>query len=629
MGSSSRDHRKSKSSSKRSSEGDNNGRHRSSSSSKHKKKREVDELLEDSSEHVKEVKRMRAWSRDEQEGDEKEQLQQKRRRTRSMDAAEEEKQAEVKNTTTTTTTATAPATAALTPDEWRQHHKIVIQGHGASRQTKDFPDPFLAFSDAPFHARILQSLERAGFTAPTAIQAQAWPIALQHKDMICIAKTGSGKTLGFLLPAIHQHLLEHEHPRRGQALPFMLVLAPTRELSVQIFEEAQKFGRALGIRTICCYGGAPKYPQISAMERGLEVLVATPGRLNDLLEMKKANLSQIKYLCLDEADRMLDMGFEPQIRSIVQHIPKEGRQTLLFSATWPREIQTLAHDFLVDPIQINVGEVNQLVANTDIKQTVIMCEEDEKHDKLKEILNTLVKEAKGGGEGESSNHHHNGNDNGVKLHDKIIVFVAKKISCNDLANRLWDDGFAVDSLHGDRPQWERTRVMNAFKSGQLRMLIATDVAARGLDVKDVGVVVNYDMPAGTNAVEDYVHRIGRTGRAGNKGKAFTFFTRGDKKCATQLVEVMTKAGQEIPAALQAMVRPKFGRGGGGSGGRGGGYAPSRGGRGYMFGGGRGGGGYGNGSGGGRGGYGGGGGRGGGRSFGGRGRGGGRGGRGRY
>ena len=335
MGSSSRDHRKSKSSSKRYSEGDNNG-HRSSSS-KHKKKREVDELLEDSSEHVKEVKRMRAWSKDEQEENEKEQQnQQKRRRTRSMDAAEEQKQAKAKSTTTdTAATTTAPAAAApLTPDEWRQHHKIVIQGHGASRQTKDFPDPFLAFSDAPFHTRILQSLERAGFTAPTAIQAQAWPIALQHKDMICIAKTGSGKTLGFLLPAIHQHLLEHEHPRRGAALPFMLVLAPTRELSVQIFEEAQKFGRSLGIRTICCYGGAPKYPQIAAMERGLEVLVATPGRLNDLLEMKKANLSQIKYLCLDEADRMLDMGFEPQIRSIVQHIPKEGRQTLLFSATW-------------------------------------------------------------------------------------------------------------------------------------------------------------------------------------------------------------------------------------------------------------------------------------------------------
>merc|ERR1719326_1034795 len=178
-----------------------------------------------------------------------------------------------------------------------------------------------------------------------------------------------------------------------------------------------------------------------------------------------------------------------------------------------------------------------------------------------------------------------GPDLGGKQHPKVIVFTAKKISCNDLANQLWDDGFAVDCLHGDRPQWERTKVMNAFKDGTLRMLIATDVAARGLDVKDVGVVVNFDMPTGSNGVEDYVHRIGRTGRAGSKGIAHTFFTQGDRKCATQLVEVLTKADQEVPPELQAMARPRFGgrggRGGRGYGGRGGGRGRGRGGRGYM------------------------------------------------
>lgn len=239
-----------------------------------------------------------------------------------------------------------------------------------------------------------------------------------------------------------------------------------------------------------------------------------------------------------------------------------------------------------------MGEVDALVANKDIAQTIVMCRDDEKFDKLTEIIKGLVDKAKdetdpkvvGGG----------------KAHDKIIVFVAKKISCHDLANRLWDDGFAVDSLHGDRQQWERTKVMTAFKSGALRMLIATDVAARGLDVKDVGVVVNFDMPCGVNAVEDYVHRIGRTGRAGAKGKAYTFFTPGDKKAATQLVEVLGKAGQEIPAELQAMARPRFGGRGGGRGYGGGG---GRGGRGYMSGGGGGrGGGFGRG-GGGRGGFG--------------------------
>lgn len=268
---------------------------------------------------------------------------------------------------------------------------------------------------------------------------------------------------------------------------------------------------------------------------------------------------------------------------------------MLFSATWPKEIQRLAHDFLKNPIQINVGEVDALVANKDIKQAIVMCAEDEKLDKLEAILKELTAEA----------HDDNGTTGdasriagGGKAHAKVIVFVAKKISCHDLANKLWDDGFAVDALHGDRPQWERSKVMQAFKSGTLRMLIATDVAARGLDVKDVGVVVNYDMPAGVNAVEDYVHRIGRTGRAGAKGKAFTFFTNKDKKCATQLVEVLKKAGQEIPAELQAMARPRFGgnRFGGRGGGRGYGNRFGRGGgggRGYMSGGGgRGGGGRG-------------------------------------
>ena len=298
------------------------------------------------------------------------------------------------------------------------------------------------------------------------------------------------------------------------------------------------------------------------------------------------------------------MGFEPQIRTILTHVT-QPHQTLLFSATWPKEIQRLAFEFLKDPIQINVGEVNVLVANKDITQVITVCEEHQKFDKLKEILNSLI--AEGEAEGSVPGRPQTTDKDG-KNHAKVIVFVAKKISCNDLSNTLWDDGFAVDCLHGDRPQWERTKVMNAFKSGSLKMLIATDVAARGLDVKDVGAVVNFDMPAGVSAVEDYVHRIGRTGRAGAKGKAYTFFTSKDRKAATQLVEVLTKAGQEIPKELEAMV-PRFhrgsgfGRGGGGGygGGRGGGYSGGRGGRGYMGSGG-GGGGFGRGGGGGRGGF---------------------------
>jgi ATP-dependent RNA helicase DDX5/DBP2 len=296
---------------------------------------------------------------------------------------------------------------------------------------------------------------------------------------------------------------------------------------------------------------------------------------------------------------MLDMGFEPQIRSILKHVP-DGRQTLLFSATWPKEIQALAHDFLRDPIQINVGDVNSLVANKDIQQIIEMTPENGKFDRLCAILKELTGEAESRKDEDSRDPDKKRQPpvaGGGKEHDKIIVFVARKMSCYDLSNKLWEDGFAVDSIHGDRPQWERTKVMQAFKGGQLRVLIATDVAARGLDVKDVGVVVNYDMASGVNGVEDYVHRIGRTGRAGNKGKAYTFFTHGDSKQARQLVEVLKKGEQVIPGELQAMVRPKFG-GGGRGGGRGRGGGGSRygggggGGRGYMGGGGGGGRGYG-------------------------------------
>lgn len=524
---------------------------------KRERKRATEAERLESEEHKRETKRLRTYSHDAQED--------AVRHTRHQDQVEGEK-----------------ALASSKPDlaDWRKEHSITVKIHNPAAGKID-DTPFFEFADTPFNDRILFAIKRAGFEKPSPIQAQAWPIALQERDLISIAKTGSGKTCGFLLPVFHRHLLENAgRPQQGFAKPVLLVLAPTRELAVQIQDECNKFGRPVGIRSVCCYGGASKGPQIGAMERGVEIVIACPGRLNDLINMRKADLSNIKYLVLDEADRMLDMGFEPQIRSIVDNIPAK-RQTLLFSATWPREIQALAHDFLKDPIQINVGEVNALVANKDIKQTIVMCDEDEKFDKLCEILQRLIKDTAAENEGKVAAQP----VANAKAHAKVICFVAKKISCHDLSNRLWDDGFAVDSLHGDRPQWERTAVMNAFKSGQLRLLIATDVAARGLDVKDVGVVINYDMPTGTNGVEDYVHRIGRTGRAGNKGEAYTFFTKGDKKTATGLVEILRKAEQVIPPDLESMARPRFHPGrGGGRGYQGGGRSGGRGGRGYMSGG---------------------------------------------
>ena len=248
---------------------------------------EADKLVND--EHKQEMKRMRSWSKDEKDptsqGDEK------RRRTRSMDAKESE------NAITST-----PQSA----DEWRKEQTITIKGHGKYRTTdiESLPPPFFKFTDAPFNQTVQRLFTQAGFDKPTAIQSQAWPIAIRGDDMICIAKTGSGKTCGFLLPSIHQHLESlRGRANRGFRKPVLLVLAPTRELACQIMDETKKFGRPLGISSVCCYGGSSKYPQIAQLERGVDCVIATPGRINDLLEMKKADLSHVKFLVLDEADR--------------------------------------------------------------------------------------------------------------------------------------------------------------------------------------------------------------------------------------------------------------------------------------------------------------------------------------
>lgn len=384
--------------------------------------------------------------------------------------------------------------------------------------------------------------------------------------MITVAKTGSGKTCGFLLPAFHRLTTHNADRRRGP--PAILVLAPTRELACQIEQEAIKFGRSSNMRTACCYGGSPKGLQIRKLQQGIEVLIATPGRLNDLLEMKVVDLSHVCFLVLDEADRMLDMGFEPQIRTIIEKIPKE-RQSMMFTATWPREVQTLAREFLHKPVEIRFGEVDSLNANKAIKQIVMVIAESEKSEKLREVLSEINP------------------TNDVLNLPKTIIFVSTKHGCDQLANELWNAGYAVDSLHGDRQQFQRTKVMDQFKRGTLKLLVATDVAARGLDVKDIQYVINYDFPAGINGVEDYVHRIGRTARGSSEGKAYTFFTKEDSKRANELVGVLKRAEQEVPEELQRMASPWGDRGrsrgdwgrGGGRGGSGDYWAGRGGGRG--------------------------------------------------
>ncbi|XP_070838510.1 probable ATP-dependent RNA helicase DDX17 [Chaetodon trifascialis] len=414
-------------------------------------------------------------------------------------------------------------------EEFCRKKEITVRGSGCSKA-------ITAFHQAQFPQYVMDVLMQQNFKEPTAIQSQGFPVALSGRDMVGIAQTGSGKTLAYLLPAI-VHINHQPYLERGDG-PICLVLAPTRELAQQVQQVAYDYGKSSRIKSTCVYGGAPKGPQIRDLERGVEICIATPGRLIDFLESGKTNLRRCTYLVLDEADRMLDMGFEPQIRKIVEQI-RPDRQTLMWSATWPKEVRQLAEDFLKDYIQINVGAL-ELSANHNILQIVDVCMENEKDHKLFQLMEEIMAEKE----------------------NKTIIFVETKKRCDDLTRRMRRDGWPAMCIHGDKSQPERDWVLAEFRSGKAPILIATDVASRGLDVEDVKFVINYDYPGSS---EDYVHRIGRTARSTNKGTAYTFFTPGNMRKAQDLVRVLAEARQAINPKLLQLV--DSGRGGGGGGGR--------------------------------------------------------------
>ncbi|POS83997.1 P-loop containing nucleoside triphosphate hydrolase [Erysiphe pulchra] len=418
--------------------------------------------------------------------------------------------------------------------------------HGISIQGRDVPRPVETFDEAGFPTYVMNEVKAQGFPAPTAIQSQGWPMALSGRDVVGIAETGSGKTLTYCLPAIvHINAQPLLAPGDG---PIVLVLAPTRELAVQIQQEITKFGKSSRIRNTCVYGGVPKGGQIRDLAKGVEVCIATPGRLIDMIESGKTNLRRVTYLVLDEADRMLDMGFEPQIRKILGQI-RPDRQTCMWSATWPKEVRNLASDYLNDFIQVNIGSL-ELSANHRITQIVEVVSEFEKRDRMTKHLERIMEDK----------------DN------KILIFTGTKRVADDITRFLRQDGWPALSIHGDKQQNERDWVLNEFKTGKSPIMVATDVASRGIDVRNITHVLNYDYP---NNSEDYIHRIGRTGRAGQKGTAITFFTTDNSKQARDLVSVLTEAKQQIDPRLAEMVR--YGGGGGGRYGGGGGYRGGRGG----------------------------------------------------
>ena len=453
---------------------------------------------------------------------------------------------------------TTPMKRTPSVEDFRKEHAISIAN--ACAKTKDL-EPYTTFEEATaFPKSLRNALKAQGYANPTPIQAEAWPILLKGKDVVAVAKTGSGKTCGFLLPALcgvaargsqkaPEMQLVDGRWRPGAVTPTVIVLAPTRELAIQIHDECAKFCPAVGCRSTVLYGGAAKGDQLRALRQGADVVVATPGRLNDFLEPPPgftAPVSAVKasYVVLDEADRMLDMGFEPQIKKIFKLCPS-ARQTVMFTATWPKAVQKIADSFTTNPIRIQIGSGgDKLTANKSITQSVEVLEEEEKWERCVAILKKEL--------GKS---------------DTCIMFAGTKRRCDFLDRRLRQSGFSsAGSIHGDKDQYEREMVLDNFRKGRGNILVATDVAARGLDIPGVAAVIVYDFPL---QVEDYVHRIGRTGRAGKEGKAFTFFTKDNRGAANELIEILEGAGQNVPLALAAMQRKGGGGGRGYSGGRGG------------------------------------------------------------
>ncbi|KAF9098799.1 DEAD-box ATP-dependent RNA helicase [Mortierella sp. AD031] len=450
------------------------------------------------------------------------------------------------------------------------------------------PEPVLSFTSPPLDPLLLENIELAKYTQPTPVQKYSIPIVGSDRDLMACAQTGSGKTGGFLFPILSELFKRGPSAvpgntgmsRSRKAYPSTLILAPTRELASQIWEESRKFSYRSWVRSCVVYGGADIGQQLRQIDRGCDMLTATPGRLVDLIERGRVSLANVQYLVLDEADRMLDMGFEPQIRRLVEKEDMPGvneRHTLMFSATFPRDIQHLARDFLRDYVFLSVGRVGSTSEN--ITQKIEYVEDIDKRSVLLDILHAQPK-----------------GDIGLTL-----IFVETKRMADSLSDFLLGQNFPATSIHGDRTQNERERALDMFRSGRCPIMVATAVAARGLDIPNVTHVVSYDLPTD---IDDYVHRIGRTGRAGNTGIATAFLNRGNKGVVRDLIDLLKEAHQEVPGWLVTLAKESTynsgGRGRGRGRGRGGSQSGGRdyrkyggGGGGYdqIFGGGGGGGGY--------------------------------------
>ncbi|KDN45076.1 P-loop containing nucleoside triphosphate hydrolase protein [Tilletiaria anomala UBC 951] len=393
---------------------------------------------------------------------------------------------------------------------------------------KDCPKPLTKWSHCGLPASCLEIIKRLNYERPTPIQAQAIPAIMSGRDVIGVAKTGSGKTMAFLLPMFRH--INDQRPVETMEGPVGLIMTPTRELAIQIYRESKPFLRGLGLRAVCVYGGVPISEQIAEMKKTAEIVVATPGRMIDLLTANSGrvtNLRRVTYLVLDEADRMFDMGFEPQVMNIVNNI-RPDRQTVLFSATFPKQMESLARKVLKHrPLEITVG--GKSVVAPEIEQIVEVREQDTKFHRLLEIL------------GQTYNDDEDA---------RTLIFVDRQEAADDLLRELMRKGYPTMSIHGGKDQVDRDSTIADFKAGVVPIVTATSIAARGLDVKQLKLVINYDVP---NHLEDYVHRAGRTGRAGNKGTCVTFITPQQERYAKDIVSALMASKVAVPEDLQALA----------------------------------------------------------------------------
>lgn len=404
-----------------------------------------------------------------------------------------------------------------------------LELEGIQVRGSDIPKPVQKWSACGLGMQTLDVVDKLGYESLTAIQAQAIPAIMSGRDVRGVAKTGSGKTIAFLIPMFRH--IKDQRPLENMEGPIGLIMTPTRELATQIHKDCKPFLKALGLRAVCAYGGAPIKDQIAELKRGVEIVVCTPGRMIDLLKAnagRVTNLRRVTYVVLDEADRMFDMGFGDQVEKIMTNV-RPDRQTVLFSATFPRKMEDLARKILKKPIEIEVG--GKSVVAPEITQIVEIRNEDQKFVRLLEFLGNLYSD--------------DANEDA-----RTLIFVQRQELADNLFKELMRKGYPCMSIHGGKDQIDRDSTIQDFKAGIFPVLVATSVAARGLDVKQLKLVVNYDAP---NHLEDYVHRAGRTGRAGNTGTAVTFLTDEQERYAVDIAKALKQSGQEVPEPVQKMA----------------------------------------------------------------------------